>query len=271
MHRMEIKTILFLAVFFSVIALIALSAYQKGVHDFEGKCSFCHLGEEQPEILTASPDYLCKSCHQGIGERSHPSDFFVKRQLPKKFPLLNGKMTCITCHYAHKAYASSDKRKVKAENYPYLLRYREAGRNFCMQCHKVDDICDNCESYHSTSFGIAHFKADSPEVLKVLDRSSRDCMSCHNGVIASSGGDETSLAWSHSRGIGLSHPIGVDYAEVYRRQPKFYYPPSALPKEIRLINGKVECLTCHDHYSKIRGKLVMSNRKSRLCLSCHNL
>ncbi len=265
------KFFILLSLFLFAFIIIAISYGVRGVHNFEGKCSFCHLGEKQPELLTASPDFLCKSCHQDVTERSHPSDFFVKRKINSRFPLMNGKMTCITCHYAHKAYGSENKAKRRAENYPYLLRYREAGKAFCMQCHKIDELCDECESYHSTSFGLAHTKVDSPEVLKILDRSSRDCMSCHNGVIASSGGDEVSVVWNHTTGIGLSHPIGVNYELVYQKDPERYYPPSALPPEIRLINGKVECLTCHDHYSKIRGKLVMSNRKSRLCLSCHNL
>ncbi|BBB32825.1 conserved hypothetical protein [Thermotomaculum hydrothermale] len=261
-----------LAILILCVLVIRGLSITGGVHNFKNECSFCHLGIKEPNMLTGSPDFLCKNCHEDIDKRSHPSDFFVKRVLPKRFPLFNNKMTCITCHYAHKSYGSKDTQKRKADNYPYLLRYKKAGKEFCIQCHSVDDICNNCEPSHSVSFGVAHVKFDSPEILKILDRSSRDCMTCHNGVIASNAdGGGTQLSWNHLGGIGLSHPIGVNYEEVYRKSPNFYHPPQSLPPQIKLINGKVECLTCHDHYSKLKGKLVMSNRGSKLCLSCHNL
>ncbi len=51
--------------------------------------------------------------------------------------------------------------------------------------------------------------------------------------------------------------------------------PSGLGGTIKsdlLINGKLECISCHDVHGE-RGQknlLIMSNTKSRLCLTCHN-
>ncbi|MBI5970861.1 MAG: hypothetical protein HY884_06875, partial [Deltaproteobacteria bacterium] len=42
-----------------------------------------------------------------------------------------------------------------------------------------------------------------------------------------------------------------------------------LPKQIKLFGGKIGCATCHDPFSKGHSRLVISNRKSALCLACH--
>jgi predicted CXXCH cytochrome family protein len=40
-----------------------------------------------------------------------------------------------------------------------------------------------------------------------------------------------------------------------------------------LPGGRIQCVTCHDPHNSGRheGMLVKSNRRSRLCLSCHRI
>lgn len=238
-------------------------------HHFDNQCGNCHLGMGDPSILVGDVDILCLRCHSDEASRSHPSNFKTARVLPSEFPLLRGKMTCVTCHYAHEAMGTDDQQKLAAAAYPYLLRFPEGGKRFCFQCHTSDGFGSDTSS-HGTSLGIAHTSKISPELLSVLDRSSRDCLACHDGTI-SGVVDTGGASWEHARGIGLSHPIGVYYADAYRHNRGKYHPEASLPKALRLVDGKIECVTCHDHYSKLKGLLVMDNRGSRMCLSCHNL
>jgi predicted CXXCH cytochrome family protein len=48
-------------------------------------------------------------------------------------------------------------------------------------------------------------------------------------------------------------------------------PESALDRRVRLFDRRVGCGSCHSPYAEGRALLVMSNVRSRLCLSCHEL
>ncbi|UCD27558.1 MAG: hypothetical protein JSV03_10615 [Planctomycetota bacterium] len=103
------------------------------------------------------------------------------------------------------------------------------------------------------------------------------CLGCHDGTVATS-----TIGSSHALLAGLregfaapdsfvwrDHPIGVPYPRNNRE-----YQPLAfvLAKgRVRLPEGRIECISCHDPHSeaKIDPMLVMSNKRSALCLSCH--
>ncbi len=65
------------------------------------------------------------------------------------------------------------------------------------------------------------------------------------------------------------HPVGVDYHAAAAANPLAYTPPRLLPPQIRLLNGKVDCVSCHTGPGLDTGDLVMSNEDSALCLACH--
>jgi len=102
------------------------------------------------------------------------------------------------------------------------------------------------------------------------------CLGCHDGTVATS-----VISAAHSMLAGLrqgfampdgfvwrDHPIGVPY----KHDPREYYPQSFVEaRGIRLPEGRVECISCHDPHDAlgIPGLLVRSNRRSALCLTCH--
>lgn len=245
-------------------------------HDFEGQCSACHVGLKDPSVLTREPDYLCLSCHPDNAKRSHPSDFIPSKALPQQYPLYKAKMVCITCHFPHHRYGKgSGEDAGPAETLPgpgpYLLRSEVVGKVFCYSCHKGGFTSDSIDS-HAITVKKAHTSPVNFEQKDIIDDNSRECLSCHDGTLSTATHTQIrGLNFKHGRDIGMSHPISVDYEEVYLRKPRKYHPPQSLDPLIVLINGKIGCETCHNHYSKHRKHLVMNNFKSRLCLSCHNL
>lgn len=103
------------------------------------------------------------------------------------------------------------------------------------------------------------------------------CLSCHNGTIASS-----TVGTSHalfSAGFPTrqgekafafrDHPIGMEYPA----GRKDYRSLSAVLSDgrIPMPEGRVECISCHDPHGRagVEKLLVMSNRRSALCLACH--
>ena len=91
---------------------------KKPAHNFEGKCSLCHLNlSDGKRIFVKEIDFLCKDCHGGLG-LSHPSGLKPSMPIPDKFPLdWAGRVTCATCHDVH---GSSE----------FLLRGEKIGRIF---------------------------------------------------------------------------------------------------------------------------------------------
>lgn len=98
--------------------------------------------------------------------------------------------------------------------------------------------------------------------------SSQLCMSCHDGTT----GPQVHLQ--------DSHPVGILYDGLSDSGSRGGLRPSmsssGLGRSIAedlLVNGRVECTSCHDEHSDHRAgatMLRMSNEGSRLCLTCHD-
>ncbi|MCG3131428.1 MAG: hypothetical protein FLDDKLPJ_02220 [Phycisphaerae bacterium] len=103
------------------------------------------------------------------------------------------------------------------------------------------------------------------------------CLGCHDGTVASS-----TIGTAHAMLAGVregfevpdgfvwrDHPIGVPYPQGERG----YVPRSRVEADgrIRLPEGRVECVSCHDPHNAAGEPylLAMSNRRSALCLACH--
>lgn len=231
-------------------------------HEFSGRCNFCHLTTPQvgDEIrFSRSISYLCLDCHTVPRDNSHPIGVLPSMDIPTGFLLdWAGKLTCATCHDPH---SSADNQ---------YLRIEARGRDFCVMCHQN---FLQLQDPHVGTISIAHSKSgvydsDSP-LAQILDPITLECLSCHDGVIASDaaykivGGE----AVTYER-EGLSHPIGMDYRAA-AMQDRELRDVGSLSPYIALYDGKVGCASCHNPYSSQQRMLTMSNVGSALCLECH--
>lgn len=98
--------------------------------------------------------------------------------------------------------------------------------------------------------------------LAVQDDSRVDCLGCHDGSLG-----KAVEVCSVGCGFKTSHTVLTEYPP--RGRARDYAPVAALAaKGIRLVNGKITCISCHD-LRKPGKHLVMDNTGSRLCLACH--
>lgn len=129
-----------------------------------------------------------------------------------------------------------------------------------------------------------------PAPGNLLDKVAGECLACHNGsnakhVNARAAG---TVAPSHGFRTG-DHPVGMIYDESVRKDPQGYRPATALHPNIRLVDGRVTCISCH----KVKNETVALNetwssaqpakpqctvtkelttghsRNKDLCLACH--
>lgn len=238
-------------------------------HDFTGQCALCH--EEIPKKgtplhevkLKGSPEKLCITCHQINMNASHPIGIKPNKPIAmQQYLNAQGHVTCLTCHDVHK-----ENKDIYSDNeLKGLLRGHATGRAFCYTCHNEDML--NIGWRHANAINYAHM---SDQLVQhndgaLLDTFSVECLSCHDGVVSKMT-DVAPRAGDFRHSIGLSHPIGIEYPIVSVRQD--FVNISALPSSIKLFDGKVGCLSCHNLYGGKKNFLVMENRGSALCLSCH--
>ncbi len=212
-------------------------------------------------------DSRCGRCHQPDPLFSHPINVIPTMAVPSHLPLENGRLTCATCHDS-RADAHAAARTLRAP----LLRDSSVEGSFCTQCHNPSQ--STRASQHGATLGRAHMawpglkSDDNSRLAEGFDSQSQACLSCHDGLMS----QDIALS-GHRRDDGLSeHPIGVTFSSrrLDRTGPAIVLRSrGTLDQRIRLFDDQVGCTSCHSPFSTEPKLLVMSNNRSRLCLSCH--
>jgi predicted CXXCH cytochrome family protein len=260
---------IFCTLIFTYIIVLSLLKTDD-VHNFEGKCNDCHINipkgnKGETHIFIKSITQICLDCHNLSNIISHPVDIIPSMIVPEDLHLdWEGRITCATCHDIHQK-----KRKSLFGKGYYFLRRVETGRAFCESCHyKIEEA-------HKAFLDIAHVGFKYREVKEVndeteVDRTTAECLRCHDYSISRH--ERTRIAegiWDHGP-AGISHPIGVKYPDP--KNPlsrKEFVMVTELPPQIKLTDGKINCISCHDPYSEEKGQLVIENKEGALCLACH--
>ncbi len=156
----------------------------------------------------------------------------------------------------------------------------------CKFCHVED-------SNSSTNFNLVWQQSTknifyTPYKSSTLDAdvsqpvgSSKLCLSCHDGILAFDNSGFHRLEPNQILGTDLtdSHPVSFRYDSFLAMKDRGLFDPVTTPSGLggtidsdMLVNGNLECISCHDihGFSNVDKYLIKSNRKSRLCLTCHN-
>jgi predicted CXXCH cytochrome family protein len=212
-----------------------------------------------PANIVSDQDYKskevgdCLSCHNFDPVLSHPVDVSPSMAVPRDLPLLNGKVSCTSCHNAPAGHGET--RAARAS-------VRGSAGGLCAQCHK--DKGDKNVGHFSSGALPAHLVRSGEVMRGQADRESTACLACHDGAAAEDAGDIP--GYRKSMHLDGSHPIGVRYGE---RRDISLVDRDRLDRRVRLFGQEIGCGSCHSPYSKVDKLLVISNLKSRLCLSCH--
>ncbi len=95
------------------------------------------------------------------------------------------------------------------------------------------------------------------------DAESVICLSCHDGTIAKA----VSVC---TIGCGFNDSHVIDKAYPPRGKERSFNPARlVIANGIRLLNGKVACISCHNLRSLGHSFLAAERTKSKLCLICH--
>ncbi len=218
----------------------------------------------------------CEGCHQPDPLFSHPVGVVPSMRVPGYMPLEGRRITCVTCHDGPRFEAGSGARQ------EFIGASGSPSRGLCIQCHV--GVENDGRAMHALGSGRAHLlwrggsggsgqNSLGPRQTAASDEApgrSRECLSCHDGSIAF---DANRLSSHGGFGVG-EHPVDVPYLgslSASGRVGRKLTPISSLDPRLRLSSGNVGCETCHSPYSTRDHQLVMSNRGSQLCRSCHRV
>ncbi len=96
-----------------------------------------------------------------------------------------------------------------------------------------------------------------PAPENLVDKVASGCLGCHNGSMPRNVNVHStrSVAPTHDFRGDDDHPVGMVYAESVRKNPRGYRPATTLNWNIRLVDGRVTCATCH----KLKNEVVAFN------------
>ena len=92
----------------------------------------------------------------------------------------------------------------------------------------------------------------------------QECLACHDGILA----PNISPCLGPICMLKTDHPIDRHYPPPERIRE---FAPAVVAEAtgIRFIDGRIDCISCHDLHNPDRYHLRIDERNSRLCLACH--
>lgn len=137
----------------------------------------------------------------------------------------------------------------------------------CLSCHDgtmaVDMVVFKPVSFEPSKDNAMHMRINPEDNIE-------SCGKCHNGQVA----HDISVKMLGTD-LRNDHPISMQYAGLGWKDPDFRPAPPADENNnrvfyngVKLYNGQVECMTCHNVHDPSRELLLRANAEV-LCLTCH--
>ena len=95
-----------------------------------------------------------------------------------------------------------------------------------------------------------------------------ECLACHDNIIAKMG-DFQMIRLGEKPNPLSSHPINIDYPAELTGDINFANMDEVDAAGLRLLDGKIVCITCHDLRLSSAHFLAVTTDKSKICFVCH--
>jgi len=196
----------------------------------------------------------CLECHnyENLVFSLSPLNFHDNKEKP-----------CENCHSFHKP------QQINANEMKFGVQFgNDNFRSHCAVCHNNNVVLKELSEGHKRAFSIYH--TDETYFSKIS--TSDACQICHlstylegNPSLTNSGSDEYPEPPRFNE--HANHPIGIQYqANTETRSRKL---KDISDSRINLIDGRIECVTCHQLGSSSDNLISNYNNPNELCQGCH--
>ncbi len=155
--------------------------------------------------------------------------------------------------------------------------------NNCFICHPNNELGNSSKAWKlklANTTDTPYNNLSNISEIGEPNGSSKICLSCHDGTIASDQlGSQILKGIIFSNTLENNHPISFYYTSYLAQKDGKLHDPKfrksglgGTIEEDLLIDGKLECISCHDIHNSmnLENRLIKSNYRSALCLTCHN-
>jgi len=240
-------------------------------------CTNCHESDlpspGNPALIHgADRSALCLKCHKNYRRNHHPLDFEPENPSTFRFPLFDGKVTCLTCHQMHDGPRIEGTNKLLRGG-PYADR-----RTICFQCHPPD-LYSKVNPHKMLD--------DAGKVLTVSGRPA--CLWCHKTQPDPAKARTLNVQFTADIGFlcWLCHPPmpGQFFNQHFLLRPSAETRRNMRETEERLLvilplvpHNRITCSTCHNPHEKgvilrkeaAKGADTKSGlRMTSICFGCH--
>ncbi len=219
-------------------------------------CSECHtMTAELDDGGLAGMDLgrQCRSCHEAA--LAQDTDLGLTFHG-------DGKRGCTECHSFHQLD------RVSALGREFLFAYgNQRLRSQCFACHSRRENLAGLSEGHVAAARLFH---SDFKYLSGLS-ASQACLICHS--------ENPALTAEMSGGTGTpltprfdphgSHPTGVRVV-TGGGEPGNRIRPT-IDRRLRLVDGRIECVTCHSLSAQTQYRLAGFTDRTELCRGCHDL
>ena len=210
-------------------------------------CQTCHSFSSLngPGTMQKIDTQTCQGCHSDA--------------VAAKTPFHDGKFgaDCTDCHSFHKPEL------VIAATDTMLLEFAVRAAVLCSDCHTTAGTMPTVSAGHQLAAKLIH----SQHSLEIAEAPSQFCLSCHDAGKPSSIARVNFISAPRFH-VSASHVFGQTLVPGLRKAGAAFRIQDKLPPHLVVIDGKMECQTCHSLISE-RESLLSQTIEEGLCGSCH--
>lgn len=211
------------------------------------ECQNCHsLGAKFGENGDSKLDSQnCSSCHFSSMDSHSP------------FHSSSSTKQCANCHSFHKPEL------VIAAGDTMLLEFAEKAQPMCADCHKEDGPLPEVSPGHREAAKLIH----SQRSTGMSEAPSEYCLACHSKESTAGFARENTKPAPRFH-VSASHVFGQSLVTGSNQFGSAFRILDEIPSHLVLIDGKIECQSCHSMISD-NDYLLSQTIEDGLCGGCH--
>jgi predicted CXXCH cytochrome family protein len=227
-------------------------------------------GKAGSELSHAHGDVECQTCHsfgQSFGDAGSLEidsrnclDCHQTRRSENAWFHANGKsQDCTRCHSFHKPEF------LIVQSDTMTLEFALQVEAMCDNCHHDGNVLPPVSEGHLGAARLIH----SQRTLEFADAPSQFCLACHDATKSSIGIVESGVSAPRFH-VSATHVFGEKLVPGQSKQGSMFKIQDDIPSDLVLIDGKIECQTCHSLVSS-HEYLLTQRISDGMCTQCHDM